>query len=80
MIMSNLFSYLLNSDYQMSMAKFLSFDEVAMFGFASRIDAMEVFPTIQENTLAMVEQIVGGNKFATPIVLEGNPSEATCSS
>jgi hypothetical protein len=28
----------------------------------------------------MAEQIVGGNEYATSIVLEGNPSEASCSS
>jgi len=61
------------------MEKFLSFNEV-MSGSTSRIDAMEVFPTIKENTLAMAEQIVGGNEYATSIVLEGNPSEASCSS
>jgi hypothetical protein len=61
------------------MEKFLSFNEV-MSGSTSRIDAMEVFPTIKENTLAMAEQIVRGIEYAISIVLEGNPSEASCSS
>lgn len=68
MIMLNLSRCLLNSDDWISMAKFLSISEV-MFGFTSQIDAMEVFPTIQENTLALTEQIVGGNEYTTFIVI-----------
>lgn len=60
------------------MEKFQSFSDV-MFGSTSRIDAIEVFPIIQENILAMAKQIVGGNEYAISIVLEGNPSEASCS-
>jgi hypothetical protein len=43
-----------------TMENFLSSDEVMELGYARDIEQMEVFPTIMEEEVEVVEQVYGG--------------------
>jgi hypothetical protein len=53
------------------MENFLSFDEVMELGYAWEIEQMEVFPTIMEEEVEVVEQVGGGHEVVPVMVEEG---------
>jgi hypothetical protein len=54
------------------MENFLSFDEVMELGYAREIEQMEVFPTIMEEEVEVVEQVYGGHEVVPVMVEEGH--------
>ena len=68
MIMSYLFSILLDLDQPME--DFLSFDEV-MGVYASNIEQIEVFPTINEEETEVAQQVGGGHESTMNIMVDG---------
>jgi hypothetical protein len=55
-----------------TMENFLSFDEVRELGYAWEIEQMEVFPTIMEEEVEVVEQVYGGHEVVPVMVEEGH--------
>ena len=55
-----------------TMENFLSFDEVMELGYAREIEQMEVFPTIMEEEVEVVEQVGGGHEVVPVMVEEGH--------
>ena len=54
-----------------TMENFLSFDEVMELGYAGEIEQMEVFPTIMEEEVEVVEQVGGGHEVVHVMVEDG---------